>query len=47
MGARPVKRYIEEHITNQLSDEILFGALTKGGNVHVSFNEKLILEYES
>lgn len=35
MGARPVKRFIQENITNRLSDEILFGELQHGGDVHV------------
>ncbi len=39
MGARPLKRYIQNNITNKLSDEILFGQLKKGGNVFVSVNE--------
>ena len=36
MGARPLKRYIQNNITNKLSDEILFGTLQNGGNVEVS-----------
>lgn len=47
MGARPLKRYIEEHIKNKLSDEILFGALQHGGEVRVSVEDKLILEFVS
>jgi len=43
MGARPLKRYIQENITNRLSDEILFGALKKGGDVKVEFEEELKL----
>jgi len=34
MGARPLKRYIQDNITNKLSDEILFGKLQNGGKVH-------------
>jgi len=37
MGARPIKRYIKEHITDKLSDEILFGKLKNGGKVFVNF----------
>ncbi|MDA7817881.1 ATP-dependent Clp protease ATP-binding subunit ClpA [Sulfurimonas sp.] len=46
MGARPIKRYIQDNITNKLSDEILFGKLKKGGQVSVSFNKKLILNFK-
>ncbi|MFA5454533.1 MAG: ATP-dependent Clp protease ATP-binding subunit ClpA [Sulfurimonas sp.] len=46
MGARPIKRYIADNITNKLSDEILFGKLKNGGSVNVSFNRKLILNFK-
>ncbi len=46
MGARPIKRFIQDNITNKLSDEILFGKLKKGGSVLVSFNKKLILKFK-
>lgn len=46
MGARPIKRYIADNITNKLSDEILFGKLKNGGSVNVSFNKKLILNFK-
>ncbi|MCK9472638.1 ATP-dependent Clp protease ATP-binding subunit ClpA [Sulfurimonas sp.] len=46
MGARPIKRYIQDNITNKLSDEILFGKLKNGGSVNVSFNKKLILKFK-
>jgi ATP-dependent Clp protease ATP-binding subunit ClpA len=46
MGARPIKRYISDNITNKLSDEILFGRLKNGGSVNVSFNRKLILNFK-
>ena len=35
MGARPLKRYIKDNITDKLSDEILFGKLKTGGEVKV------------
>ncbi len=35
MGARPIKRYIQDYITNKLSDAILFGELKNGGKVQV------------
>ena len=46
MGARPLKRYIQDNITNKLSDEILFGKLKNGGTVQVGFNKKLILKFK-
>jgi ATP-dependent Clp protease ATP-binding subunit ClpA len=46
MGARPLKRYIQDNITNKLSDEILFGKLKDGGKVEVGFNKKLILRFK-
>ena len=46
MGARPLKRYIQDNITNKLSDEILFGALQNGGKVNVSYLEELQLKFE-
>lgn len=46
MGARPLKRYIQDNITNKLSDEILFGKLKNGGKVEVGFKEKLILRFK-
>ena len=46
MGARPLKRYIQDNITNKLSDEILFGKLKNGGHVKVDFNKELTLKYE-
>ena len=36
MGARPLGRVIQEHIKKPLAEELLFGKLTKGGNVKVS-----------
>ncbi len=35
MGARPLARVIQEHIKKPLAEELLFGALTKGGLVRV------------
>jgi ATP-dependent Clp protease ATP-binding subunit ClpA len=39
MGARPLKRYIQDTITNELSSEILFGKLKEGGHVKVSLQK--------
>ncbi len=47
MGARPLKRYIQDNITNKLSDEILFGKLKNGGSVSVGFNKKLVLKFKA
>ncbi len=47
MGARPLKRYIQDNITNKLSDEILFGSLKNGGQVKVDFDEDLQLEFKA
>lgn len=46
MGVRPLKRYIQENITNKLSEEILFGSLQNGGKVQVDADEKLNLHYD-
>lgn len=45
MGARPLKRYIDDHIKNKLSDAILFGELKKGGLVKVHATKHLELEF--
>jgi len=47
MGARPIKRYIQEHIINKLSDEILFGKLQKGGLVEVEYKKELLLKFKN
>ena len=47
MGARPLKRFIQNNITNKLSDEILFGKLKNGGEVKVEFKKELVLTYDS
>lgn len=39
MGARPMARTIQEHLKKPLANEILFGALDKGGTVTVSLGE--------
>ncbi|WP_418640654.1 ATP-dependent Clp protease ATP-binding subunit ClpA [Sulfurimonas sp. ST-27] len=47
MGARPLKRYIKNNITDKLSDEILFGKLKNGGKVEVIIqNDTLENVYE-
>lgn len=39
MGARPMARTIQEHIKKPLANEILFGALSQGGEVVVSTDD--------
>lgn len=38
-GARPLSRLIQEHIKKPLADELLFGALQKGGEVTVRMKD--------
>ena len=46
-GARPLARVIQEEIKNQLSDEILFGRLSRGGTVKITCKkDKLALTYK-
>jgi ATP-dependent Clp protease ATP-binding subunit ClpA len=50
MGARPLSRVIQEYIKKPLANEILFGALRKGGVVRVTVGkgedgkDKLVLD---
>ncbi len=45
-GARHIARVIDQKVKEQLTDEILFGKLKKGGAVKVGFkNEKLTFEF--
>jgi ATP-dependent Clp protease ATP-binding subunit ClpA len=39
MGARPMKRVIQEHIKRSLADDLLFGELASGGEVTVELSE--------
>ncbi len=41
MGARPMARVIQEHLKRVLADELLFGRLSKGGQVKVSLNQDM------
>jgi ATP-dependent Clp protease ATP-binding subunit ClpA len=44
-GARPLARVIQVEIKNQLSDEILFGKLAKGGEVQLELDgEKIVFQ---
>ncbi|MDP2154172.1 MAG: ATP-dependent Clp protease ATP-binding subunit ClpA [Methylotenera sp.] len=40
MGARPMARLIQDTIRKALADELLFGKLSNGGNVHVDIDDK-------
>ena len=45
MGARPMARLIQEKVKQPLAEELLFGKLATGGEVHVSVKEdKLAFE---
>jgi ATP-dependent Clp protease ATP-binding subunit ClpA len=39
MGARPMKRVIQEKIKRPLADDLLFGALSKGGEVDITLSK--------
>ena len=46
MGARPLKRTIDEYIKKPLSKELLFGKLVNGGVVEASVkNNELVLNF--
>ncbi len=38
-GARPLARFIQEHLKKPLAEELLFGSLTKGGTVRVTLKD--------
>ena len=45
MGARPMARVIQEHIKKPLAEELLFGRLVDGGEVHVhAEGDRLVCE---
>ena len=47
MGARPMARLIQEELKKPLAEEILFGSLSDGGDVHVRLSEDaLSFEYD-
>ena len=48
MGARPMSRLIQDQLKRELASELLFGQLSKGGEVKVGLrNEKLTFKYSS
>ncbi len=49
MGARPMARLIQEELKKPLAEEILFGSLANGGDVHITYDskkEQILFEYE-
>ncbi len=47
-GARPLGRLVQTEIKDILSEEVLFGRLTKGGNVFIDLgNNKITFDYTS
>ena len=48
MGARPMLRLIQAEIKKPLAEDILFGKLMHGGDVHISVeNDRLCLEIKA
>ena len=48
LGARPIKRIVDEQLKKVLAKEILFGNLEKGGKVFVKMlDNKIVFEYET
>ncbi len=48
MGARPMRRVIQEHIKKEIADELLFGQLVHGGKILVSCNDDgLVFSFEA
>jgi len=39
-GARPLSRYIQTHIKDKLTDEILFGTLANGGKISIGLKDE-------
>ncbi len=47
MGARPMSRVIQEHLKKPLAEQVLFGPLSKGGEVRIKVeNDEIKLEFE-
>ena len=46
MGARPLSRLIQEKIKKPIAEQILYGKLSKGGNIKLDIkNNELTFEY--
>jgi len=43
MGARPMARLIQEELKKPLAEEILFGSLSKGGEVNINLRDEVIV----
>lgn len=41
MGARPLERFIDQHLKRPISEEIVFGKLMHGGSIDIFIDEKL------
>jgi ATP-dependent Clp protease ATP-binding subunit ClpA len=47
MGARPMARLIQEDIKKPLAEEILFGNLSKGGDVNINLRDgEIVFDFE-
>lgn len=47
MGARPMARLIQEDLKKPLAEEILFGNLSEGGDVHVNLRDnEIVFDFE-
>ena len=47
MGARPMARLIQEELKKPLAEEILFGSLSKGGDVNINLRDgDIVFDYE-
>jgi ATP-dependent Clp protease ATP-binding subunit ClpB len=45
LGARPLKRVIQKHIINRLSEEVLAGTLADGDSVEVSLDQRGLIRF--
>lgn len=47
MGARPMARLIQDELKKPLAEEILFGCLSSGGDIHVNLRDgELVFDFE-
>ena len=42
IGARPIRRLVEEKVKQPLADELLFGEMSKGGVIQVSVKDDVL-----
>ena len=45
-GARPLKRVIQRHLINPLSEAILSGEFSAGDTVHVKLDDQGLIEFD-